>query len=88
MHLIYDNFKKSIRDAYEKYPLLRLFQGVQFSQLFKQIKNFEFNNTFHLINSISLNRINNIIIEYKYQDEINELENINQYLEKLFAINK
>ena len=83
-----NNFKKSIRDAYEKYPLLRLFQGVQFSQLFKQIKNLEINNTFHLINSISLNRINNINIEYKYQDKINELENINQYLEKLFAINK
>ena len=82
-----DKFKKLLEDAYEKFPLLRLFYGQQFIKLFNLTKNKENKNIFHLINSVALNRINNMEIDYKYNNDINELENINQYLELLFKNN-
>ena len=82
-----DNFINLLEEAYEKFPLLRLFYGQQFIQLFNQTKNKEVKNIFHLINSVTLNKVNNLEIDYEYNDEINELENINQYLELLFKYN-
>lgn len=37
-----------------------------------------------LINSVTLNKINNPCVDYFYDDKKNELENISFYLEKLF----
>ena len=85
---INNNFTNSLRDAYEKFPLLRLFYGQQLIQLYKQIKNEENKKfIFYLINSVSLNQIKNIKIVYQYNKNINELGNINQYLENLFNYN-
>ena len=82
-------FTNSLREAYEKFPLLRLFYGQQLIQLYKQTKNEENNKyIFYLINSISLNKIKDIRIDYHYNKNVSELENINQYLENLFNYNK
>ena len=80
-------FKNSLKEAYEKFPLLRLFYSQQFIQLYNQVKHKNSKNIFHLINSVCLNQINNHEIEYEYNDDINELENINNYLEELFKLN-
>ena len=82
-----DNFINLLEEAYEKFPLLRLFYGQQFIQLFNQTKNKENKNIFHLINSVTLNKVDHMEIEYDYNNDINELENINQYLELLFKYN-
>ena len=83
-----DNFINLLEEAYEKFPLLRLFYGQQFIQLFNQTKNKENKNIFHLINSVTLNHVNNMKIDYEYNKDLNELENINNYLEILFKNTK
>ena len=82
-------FQKSIKEGYEKYPLLRLLYGEQFIKLYEQIKEEkDMNiNILHLINSISLNMINDSKIDFMYQKDLNVLENINNYLMKLFEKN-
>ena len=100
---INNTFKNSLKDAYEKFPFLRLFYGQQFIQLYNRVNKVKNNNEeenkieedeeeqkeyiLHLINSVSLNRANNMEIDYKYNEEINEFENINNYLEKVFQVN-
>ena len=83
------NFQKSIKEGYEKYPLLRLFYGEQFIILNESIKdsNNINENVLYLINSVALNMINNTKIDFKYQPDINVFENINSYLNKLFQKN-
>ena len=80
-------FSNSIKEAYEKFPLLRLFYGQQFIQIYNQVKNKESKNLFFLMNSVCLNKINNINIDYVYDKNISELYNINKYLEQLFKYN-
>ena len=83
-------FQKSIKEGYEKYPLLRLFYGEQFSKLNELIKDSKKNKSediLHIINSVALNMINNIDINYKYKQDINIFENINSYLNELFHKN-
>ena len=79
-------FKKSIRTGYENYPLLRLFYGKQLSQLYGKV-NKKDADTSHLLNLVSLNKILDTEIEYEYNDETDNIENINIFLEKLFEKN-
>ena len=83
---INESFKKSIKKGYKEFQHLRLFHGQQFINLYEKTKNKEVEIS-HLINSVSLNRIKNIQIQYDYNNEYNEIENINKYLEKLFQNN-
>ena len=80
------NFQKSIKEGYEKYPLLRLFYGEQFIKLNEAIKNSNNldENILHLINSVALNMIKKTKIDFKYEPQKNVFENINAYLVKLF----
>ena len=80
------SFKKSIKLGYKEFQHLRLFYGHQFINLYEKTKNKDVEIT-HLINSVSLNKIKNIQIQYDYNNELNEIENINKYLEKLFGSN-
>ena len=50
----YKNFKILVKEGYEKYPLLRLFSGKQFIQLYEKAKNNKDNkdNISHLENSM------------------------------------
>ena len=83
------NFQKSIKEGYENYPLLRLFYGEQFVKLNESIKesNIINKNVLYLINSVALNKINDINIDFKYKPDVNVFENINSYLTKLFQKN-
>ena len=85
----YKNFKKLVKEGYEKYPLLRLFYGKQFIQLYEKAKNNKDNkdNISHLVNSMAFNKIKNFNVLYQYDDCKNIIENINKYLENLFSIN-
>ena len=80
------NFRESIKNGFGKFPLLRLFYGKQFIQIYENLKNKNVDIS-HLINSVTLNQIKNTNIDYKYDDRGNLLENINSFLEKLFRIN-
>ena len=79
-------FKESIKKGYKEFQLLRLFYGQQFINLYEKTKNKD-SEISHLINSVSLNKIKNIDLKYDYDNELNEIENINKYLEKLFRNN-
>ena len=79
-------FKKSIKRGYRLFPYLRLFSGQQFIQLYEKAKNKDVNIS-HLINSVSLNQIKDTQIQYDYNNDLNEMENINQYLQKFFEKN-
>ena len=80
------NFRESIKNGFGKFPLLRLFYGKQFIQIYENLKNKNVDIS-HLINSVTLNQIKNTNIDYKYDDRGTLLENINSFLEKLFRIN-
>ena len=80
------NFKKAIKKGYENYPYLRLFYVKHFIQLHKKTKN-ENIDISNLVNAVTLNKIKNFDIEYKYDDKIDNIENINKYLIKLFETN-
>ena len=80
------NYKKSIRDGYEKFPFLRLFYGKQFIQISEKANKKDIDIS-HLVNSVTLNQINDNEIEFDYNNEIDNIENINIYLEKLFEKN-
>jgi len=77
------NFKNDIREGYKKFPILRLFYGQQFLTLYEKAKNKDIDISW-LINSVTLNKINNPQVDYIYNDKNNQLENINFYLEKIF----
>jgi len=79
-------FRKIVKEAYKKYPLLRSFYGKQFIQLYEKAKNNK-DNISHLVNSMTFNKINNFNLEYQYNDSENSIENINTYLENLFSLN-
>ena len=83
---INETFKKSIRKGYKEFQLLRLFYGQQFIHLYEKTKNKNLDIS-HFINSVSLNNIQNTQIDYDYNNDLNEIENINQYLVKLFERN-
>ena len=78
----YINFKNSLKIGYEKYPLLRLFHGKHFIQLFEKAR-FNKGDISMIIKSVTLNRIRECDINYIYNNKINEFANINNYLEKL-----
>ena len=80
------NYKKSIKNGYREFPFLRLFYGPQFIQLYEISRNNDIDIS-HLINSVSLNKIKDTKIKYDYNNGLNEIQNINQYLEKLFYNN-
>ena len=81
------NFKNLIINCYEKYPYLRLFYGKQFKQLFDKAKYYK-GDISNLISAVSLNKIKEYEFKYIFNKEYDELTNINNYLEKLFEINK
>ena len=76
-------FKNDIREGYKNFPILRLFHGQNFLQLYEKIKNKK-NDITILINSVTLGKIKNPEVDYNYDNKKKELENINIYLEKLF----
>ena len=80
------NYKKLVKKGYENYAFLRLFYGKQFIQLYEKVKN---NNAdiSHLVNSMTFNKIKNFNVTYQYDNNINNIENINKFLENLFSIN-
>ena len=80
-------YKRDLLKGYEEYPLLRLFYGKQLIQLHKKSTNQNIDIS-HLLNSVTLNKIKDINIEYPYNYETNSVENINKYLIKLFKANK
>lgn len=81
------NFKKSIKEAYQKFPLIRLFYGKQFIRIYEKAKKEKIDIS-HLINSVTLNKIKYTNVEFDYDDEIDNIENLNIYLEKLFEKNE
>ena len=81
------NYEKLIKKGYEEYPLLRLFYGKQFILLYKTSKNINNIPISHLINSMTLNKIKNFNVSYQYNSDIDNIENINKYLEMLFSMN-
>ena len=85
---INENFRKSIKDGYEKSPYLRLFYGKQFVSLNTKAVGKPIDIS-HLVNSVSSNKIKQTQIEYNYNFEnSNSIHNINKFLEKLFKVNK
>ena len=79
-------YKKDLTKGYEDHPLLRLFYGKQLIQLHQKSTNKNIDIS-HLLNSMTLNKIKDINIDYPYNYEINSVENINKYLQKLFKQN-
>ena len=80
------NFRDSIKNGFQNFPLLRLFYGKQFIQLYENVKNKNMDIS-HLINSVTLNQIKNTKIDYEYNGNKTLLENINSFLEKMFRTN-
>ena len=79
-------FKKSIKKGYENYPFLRLFFGKQLASLHSSAtkRNADIS---HLINSVTLNQVKDLDIDFNYNYEVDSIQNINKYLEKLFKKN-
>ena len=84
-----EDFRENVKKGYEKYPLLRLFYGKQFIQLYEKAKNNKDNknNISHLVNSMTFNKIKNFNVTFQYDDSKDNIENIFKYLENLFKIN-
>ena len=82
-------FRKKVKEGYKKYPLLRSFYGKQFIQLYEKAKNNKDNkdNISHLVNSMTFNKIKNFNVTFQYDDNKDNIENINKFLENLFEIN-
>ena len=79
-------FKNSIKKGYETSPFLRLFHGKQLIQLHNIATN-KGTDISHLINSVAMNKIKDLNIEYFYNYEQDSIENINKFLGKLFKKN-
>ena len=70
---------------------MRFFYGKQLIQLYKRVKNNNNKNKIdisHLINSIAMNKIRNFDTKFKYDDKKDNIENISNYLNLLFSLNK
>ena len=80
-------YKKTMKKGYLLFPILRLFHGKQFIKLNDKLKNKDINIS-HLVNSMTLNMIKNFNISYQYNNNINNIENINKFLEILFNKNQ
>ena len=84
-------FKKSLDKGYEEFPFIRLFYGKQFIQIYEEIKNNNIINNnkkiLHLINSMSSNKIKRFIKLYKYDNKLDTIGNINEFLKTLFNAN-
>ena len=80
------NFKKLLKDGYETKPLLRLFYGNQFIQLYDYLikKN---NNINNIVNYVTLGKIKKYDVKYEYNNQVDFLFNINNYLNILFQRN-
>ena len=81
-----DNFKKEIKEVYIKYPNLRFFYGNQFLLFHDKIKNKNVDIS-SIFNSVTMNNFNNQNIDYIYDKNLKEFDNINLYLDKLFKSN-
>ena len=79
-------YKRDLKEGYENYPFLRLFYGKQLIQLHQKATN-KNKDISHLLNSVTLNKIKDTNIDYPYNYEMNSIENINKYLQKLFKNN-
>ena len=89
-------FKKIIKNGYKTKPLLRLFYAYQFIQLYEQIIKFQDKenspsepdkNILWLVNYMTLNQIYDFDVDYKYNDKLDCISNINCYLELLLKAN-
>jgi hypothetical protein len=88
---IIKNYKSLVKKGYTRFPLLRFFYGKQLIQLYKRVKNNNNKNKIdisHLINSIAMNKIKNFDTKFKYDDKKDNIENISNYLNLLFSLNK
>ena len=88
---IIKNYKSLVKKGYTRFPLLRFFYGKQLIQLYKRVKNNNNKNKIdisHLINSIAMNKIRNFDTKFKYDDKKDNIENISNYLNLLFSLNK
>ena len=84
-HNIIKDYNNMISEGYQKYPLLRLFYGKNFYQLFLKVIHQNVN-IYHLLSSVSLNKIIHDI-DFVYDKNKNFIENINDYLTILFNKN-
>ena len=80
-------YKRELKKGYEDYPFLLLFYGNQLIQLHKKVTNKSMDIA-HLSNSVALNKIKDINIDFQYHYKVNNIENINKYLIKLFKQNQ
>ena len=80
----FKEFKNLIKNSYEKYPLLRLFYGPQFIQLYEKAK-YNKGDIYNLLNSVTLNKIKETEINFLYGKELDEFSNINNYLKKYLS---
>jgi hypothetical protein len=90
-------FKKIIKKGYETKPLLRLFFAYQFIQLHEHImksqdkdnpENSKPSKKFMwLINYMTLNHISDFEVDFKVNEKLDCISNINNYLEKLLKFN-
>ena len=83
---IKNEYINKINEGYEKHPFLRLFHGRNFLEIYKKVINEDID-IFHLINSMTLNRIKDFNVKFDYHKIKNNIENINDYLECLFKKN-
>ena len=79
-------YKKIIKKGYEAFILIREFHGKQFIRIYEKLKNNNIDISY-LLNPISFNKVQNYNVNYEYNNHINNIENINNYLEKLFKLN-
>ena len=81
-------FKKKIKNGYKTKPLLRLFFGTQFIQMHESLITGIYNNIKNLVNYATLNKIKDFDLNYKYNDKLDSISNIDQYLNNIFDKNK
>ena len=87
------NFKKKLKEAYKNYPKFRLFYGTQFLELYIKAKeenkeepegNIKKNDISSIFNSVTMNNFINPDVDFIYDPNLDEFENINLYLNELF----
>jgi len=80
------SFKNSIKEGYIQFPILRLFYGQQFISLYEKANNKDIDISY-LVNSVTLNKIKDMQLQYQFDERLDNMENINEYLVKLFNKN-